>query len=111
MSRMTIAQKRWIEVNKLAKLKNAEPTEEDIREASRNMNSLYRLVGLSERNMYLSNDERTANLKSTARSEDREYRWMRRLEKTFKETYGLKLVFPGLYPTFEHREIELYFYD
>lgn len=109
--RMTIAQKRWAEVEKLARIKNPEPTEADIREASRNMNSLYRLIGLSERNVYLSNTERTANLRSTAESEDREYRWSRRLAKTFRDTYGLDLMWPGIYPVFRNHEISFYYYE
>ena len=116
----TIAQLRWEQVEKLATLKNAEPTEEDLRNASRTMNSLYRLCGLVERNFYRSNDVRWNTNKHLIEvleeDEEREYRWARRLEKTFSEEYGLKLMFPGLYPKLYseytgYAEISLYFYD
>jgi hypothetical protein len=95
----TIAQLREREVKKLASFKNPDPTEEDIQEARKNMNSYYRLCGLSETNLYLSNDERTCNSTYTKKSEDRETKWHKRLDKVFKDTYGLRLVYCGYFPS------------
>ena len=99
MARMTIAQLREREVRNLARFKSENPTDEDIAEARRNMNSFYRLCGLCETNLYLSNDERTANRGSTHRSEAREEAWHERLDKSFKDTYGLRLVYCGYTPS------------
>lgn len=99
MARMTIAQLREREVKRLACFKNPNPTDEDIREARRNMNSFYRLCGLCETNLYLSNDERTCNRPSTVRSHDREDKWHYRLDRIFEETYGLRLVYCGYTPS------------
>lgn len=119
MARMTIAQLREREVRRLAEFKRKNPTDGDIAEARRNMNSFYRLCGLCERNLYLSNDEHTANRASTRRSEEREDQWHKRLDKVFKDTYGLRLVYCGYAPSIgvkvEHggfsEKIYRYFYD
>ena len=119
MARMTIAQLREREVRNLAKFKSENPTVDDIREARRNMNSFYRLCGLCERNLYLSNDEYSANRASTHRSEAREDAWHDRLDKIFRDTYGLRLVYCGYAPSIgtvgEHgsfsEKIYRYFYD
>lgn len=116
---MTIAQLREREVGRLVLFKTTNPTKEDYKEARRNMNSFYRLCGLSERNLYLSNDERTANKLYTKESEARESKWHKRLDKTFKDTYGLRLVYCGYTPSIgvklEHggfsERITRYFYD
>lgn len=113
--KLTIAQKRWNEVKRLAAMKNPEPTDEDLREAEKAMNSYYRLCGLSERNLYLSNDERTCNRASTKASEDRELKWHKRLDKIFQETYGLRLKYFGYHPTISYPDnrqaISIYFYN
>lgn len=96
--KLTIAQQRWQEVKRLALFHSDDPTEADLQEASRLMNSLYRLVGLSERNCNWSNNERTCNSKWLADSEDREMRWMKRLDNEFREFCGLHLMWPGIYP-------------
>lgn len=99
MPRMTIAQLREREVGRLVRFKTENPTPEDYREARRNMNSFYRLCGLCETNLYLTNDERTANRGSTHASEEREDKWHKRLDQTFKDTYGLRLVYCGYAPS------------
>ena len=99
MAAWTVAQLREREVKRLASLKNPDPTEEDINEARRNMNSFYRLCGLSETNLYLTNDERTHDKPSTKKSEERETKWHKRLDKVFKDTYGLRLVYIGYNPS------------
>lgn len=99
MARKTIAQLREMEVEKLARFKNPNPTEDDIAEARRNMNSFYRLCGLAETNLYLNNEERTCNTKRTADSNAKEDRWHKRLDKVFSETYGLRLVYCGYAPS------------
>lgn len=119
MARMTIAQLRAREVDRLVLFKTKHPTEADYEEARRNMNSFYRLCGLSETNLYLSNNERSANSRYTKESEAREHRWFKRLDKTFKDTYGLRLVYCGYAPSIgeklEHggfsEKISRYFYD
>ena len=97
--KLSIAQKRHIEVVRLASLKNPCPVPSDIAEAQRLMNSFYRLCGLAERNLYLSNDERTCNTRYCKESEEREYSWWKRLDKTFNDLYGLRLVYCGYQPS------------
>ena len=115
----TIAEMREKELARLVAFKTDAPTETDYAEARRNMNSFYRLCGLAERNMYLANDERTCNLKSTERSEARESAWHERLDKVFNDTYGLRLVYCGFMPSIgtkgEHgsfaEKISRFFYE
>lgn len=99
MAKMTIAQLREREVERLAKFHAENPTEEDIATARRLMNSFYRLCGLAETNLYLSNDERTCNRISTHKSEMRESIWHERLSKQFEEFAGLTLVYCGYAPS------------
>lgn len=119
MAKMTIAQLRERELNELVHFKTDNPTEADYDEARKIMNSFYRLCGLCETNLYLSNDSRTANRKSTQESEEREERWMKRLNDIFQKTYGLRLVYCGYAPSIgtvkEHggfsEKITRYFYN
>lgn len=102
--RMTIAQMREKEINRLVAFKTETPTESDFAEARRLMNSFYRLCGLSETNLYLANDERTCNSRYTQESEAREDKWYRRLGKQFKEIYGLDLFYTGYAPSIGTRD-------
>ena len=119
MAKMTIAQCREREVYRLAEYHAKDPSREDIEKAWYLMNSFYRLCGLCERNLYLANDERTANLKSTKESEDREYKWYKRLSKEFEDFAGLTLTYCGYVPSIgtlnEHggfsEKISRYFYN
>ena len=99
MAKLTIAQLREKEIDKLAHYNNTDPTEDDFRTARRLMNSFYRLCALDERNCYLSNDERTCNKASTLASEERALQWHKRLDNEFNTRYGLRLVYCGIYPT------------
>lgn len=99
MARMTIAQLREREIERLARFKTDHPTDADYKEAQRNMNSFYRLCGLAETNLYLANNERTCNSLYTKKSEEREDAWHRRLDRIFHETYGLRLVYCGYAPS------------
>ena len=99
MRKPTVAECREKEIQKLVAFKTDNPTPEDFDEARRLMNSFYRLCGLAERNLYLSNDERTGNLKSTAKSEERESEWHKRLDAEFQRLYGLRLVYCGYMPS------------
>lgn len=94
----TIHEQRERELRNLVLFKTDNPTDDDIAEARTLMNSYYRLYGLSEHNMYLANDERTANSSYTKKSEDRESRWCARLNDQFAKLYGLNLVYCGYYP-------------
>lgn len=102
MAKMTIAQMREKEIEKLARMENENYTEEEYRTAQRLMNSFYRLCGLCETNLYLSNNERTANTRRTAESEDREAKWFTRLNKEFNERYDLQLFYSGFCPSIGH---------
>lgn len=102
--RMTIAQLREREIDRLVAYKTDNPTDADYREAHRMMNSFYRLCGLCERNLYLANDERTCNSRYTKESEDKEERWYKRLGKQFKEIYNLDLYYAGYCPSIGVRE-------
>ncbi len=99
MAKMTIAQMREREIEDLVAMRTSTPTEQDYREARRLMTSYYRLVRLDERNLYDSNDERTCNLKSTERNEERAYKWHQRLSKEFTAFCGMKLVYYGWAPS------------
>ncbi len=95
---MTIAEHRRKEVERLARYKSDEPTQEDLSQASSIMNSYYRLCGLCERNLYLVNDSRTCDKYYTKQSEEKEERWRVRLNKRLQE-YGLRIVHFGYLPT------------
>ena len=99
MARMTIAQLREKEIDRLVSFRTNEPTEQDYEHARRLMNSFYRLCGLAERNLYLANDERTCNRKSTHDSEERESAWYKRLCKEFTAFCGLTLFYAGYAPS------------
>lgn len=64
MARKTVAQLREEAVLQLAKRASTAPTEQDLQDARRTMNSFYRLCGLDEQLLYLENDERTYNRQS-----------------------------------------------
>ena len=115
----TISQLRYEQAVKLASYRDPDCSEMAIAEAQSVMISFYRLCGLAEKNLCLSNDETTANLKSTADSEEREQKWFERLNKVFQLKYGLCLCYCGYMPSIgvknEHggftEKIERYFYD
>lgn len=120
MRQPTIAERRKREIPRLVAFKTSTPTDADFAEARTLMNSFYRLCGLSERNLYLANEERTCNLASTKRSEEKEDKWHRRLDKAFRDTYGLRLVYVGYAPSIfsvdeqnrlNREEIQRFFYD
>ena len=90
----TIAEKRIEQVQEL--YKRNEPL--GLENAYRLMTSFYRYIGLRVRNFEDDNNERTVNTKWHADNENREEKWLNRLEKQFKE-YNLIIVFYGLYPT------------
>lgn len=96
---MTIREQREREVQRLARYKTEDPTEADVQEARRLMNSFYRLCGLCETNLYLQNDERRHNTRYAHESEKREERWAKRLREQFSENYGLTLVYCGYAPS------------
>lgn len=95
----SVKELREREVLRLVSFKTNNPTPEDIEEATCMMNSFYRLCGLCERNLYLTNEESTCNLKSTKASEDRQSRWSDKLDRAFKDIYGLRLVYCGYMPS------------
>lgn len=119
MKQPTVAERREKELARLVAFKTDSPTAADFDEARKLMNSFYRLCGLSERNLYLTNTECTCNLPSTKRSEYREMQWHERLDKAFHDTYGLNLVYCGYAPSIvtksEHggvrEEIQRFFYE
>lgn len=99
MAKMSIAQLREKELERLVSYKTNNPTDNDFSEARKIMNSFYRLCGLCETNLYLSNDARTCNSTYTAKSEERERVWYERLKKQFQDTYGLSLCYIGYCPS------------
>ena len=99
MARMTIAQLREREVDRLARYHSENYTGEDRREACRLMNSFYRLCGLAETNLYLSNDVYYCNSAYTKLSEERERKWFERLKKQFEDFSGLTLFYAGYAPS------------
>ena len=115
MAKMTIAQMREREVLRLAQYKEQNPSAETIREAQRLMNSFYRLAGLDDRLLYLSNNERTCNSRYTKTLEDKSYRWWQRLSAEFHAFCGFKLEYFGHLPTItdgDHRQtISAHYYN
>lgn len=109
MARFTIAQLREKQLYKLAEITKS------IEIASNLMNRYYRLCGIDERLLYLENDERTANRKSTQELSEKADRALTKLQKDFSG-YGLKLVYFGYLPTICYQDttttaIESYFYQ
>lgn len=112
----TIAELRNTQVERLADIiyrANNEAGSLDV--AINLMNRFYRLCGADERLLYLENDERTANRRSTIELSERTQRTLDRLQADFKK-YGLKLVYFGYLPTICYKDstntaIESYFYN
>lgn len=107
MTRMTIAQLREKDVERLSHYNNGEwnadePSEEKRMIARRLMNSYYRLNGLAERNFYYSNDSRLHDKSWVKESEEKEDRWYKRLRKEFKEYFGLDLYYSSFYVLIGH---------
>lgn len=92
---MTVAEMRKREVRRLAEFNR----DVDFENASRLMNSFYRLCGLCERNLELANDSEIYNPVVLAKSEERESRWYDRLNAQFEKFYGLQLVYCGYMPS------------
>ena len=98
MAKMTVAQLREKAVLTLAERKNPNPSEQDIQETRRIMNSYYRLCGLDTQLLYLCNDERTCNTRYTHQKEAQAMRWIDRLNSWLKD-YNAHLVYFGYFPT------------
>lgn len=99
MARLTIAQLREREVDRLAHFHATEPTEADYKVARKLMNSFYRLCGIADTNLYLANNENTCNSSYTRMNEERESAWCKRLSAELKEFAGLELFYAGHMPS------------
>lgn len=112
---MTIAQYRAREVRRLAAKHEDYPSPETIRRAARLMGSYYRLAGLDDRLLYLSNDARTGNSRYTKALEEKAYNWYKRLSAEFTEFCGYHLEYFGHIASIvdqnNSREISTYFYN
>lgn len=114
---MTIAQQRYREVLKLAEMheEKENPSEATIREAERLMNSYYRLAGMDDRLLILSNTERTCNSRYTKELEKKAYNWGKRLSAEFTKFCGLKLTYFGHIASItdkdNYRKISTYWYN
>ncbi len=119
MRKPTVAELRERELPKLAAFKTDNPSADDLSEARRIMNRFYRLCGLSERNFYLSNDEKRHDLPGTRESEEKEDRLWRELDADVHRLYGLNIVYCGVFPRIVQRsehggvseKISRFFYD
>lgn len=69
----------------------------DISKASYIINSFNRLCGLSDALLYRQNTESLCNSRYTKELEEKEERWIKRLNNVLKE-YGLSLVWSGHIP-------------
>lgn len=96
---MTIAEKRRKAIKELVMRKTAHPTQQDIDNARKAMNSYYRLCGIEERLLYLENNERTCNGWGTKRLEERRDKWFLRLNEIFKINYNAELVYFSYLPS------------
>lgn len=93
MKQLTIAQRRERALDRF----NEEHIHDE--EAARKIiNSFYRLSGLSERVFYRENCESTCNSRYTAELEEKEERWIKRLNE-YLRPYGLKVIYFGIFPT------------
>lgn len=92
MKKMTIAERRAKEVERLAERTN------DYKTAQNLMTRYYRLAGALTRLLYLENTERTCNLASTKALDERADKMRERLNADFNK-YGLMLEFYGFIPT------------
>lgn len=93
MAQLTIAQRRE---RQLEHFNDAYIN--DIDKAKKILNSYYRLCGLSERTFYLANDEKTCNGKYCKECEERELRWISRLNEMLNGT-NLKVTYLGFLPS------------
>ncbi len=114
MKKMSIAELRRKEVYRLAEMDTKNDVNTALTEATKLMNSFYKLCGLEERLLYLENEERTCNIKFVACLEIKAEKWRERLQNAFS-TYGLILVWYGYLPTITDHEggsevIYTYFY-
>lgn len=106
----TIATKRLQQVYRLS-----DNYTNDFAIAKNLMNRFYRICGALTRLLYLENDERTCNRKSTIELSERTDRQIQRLKIDFNK-YGLMLEFYGYLPTItDHKGgndvIYTYFYN
>lgn len=109
MKKLTIAELRAREVERLAERTN------DYKTAQNLMTRYYRLAGALTRLLYLENTEHTCNLASTKALDKRAEKMRERLNADFNK-YGLMLEFYGFLPTItDHKGgsevIYRYFYD
>ena len=93
MAKMTIAQLREVQLEKFNRLYI-----QDMDTAKKLINRYYRLCGMDERLLYLTNDSRTADRPYTRELEAKAEKSLKALQADFK-TYGLKLVYFGYFPT------------
>lgn len=115
MRKLTIAQLREKELYRLADIIAAAAPEVDSLEVASNlMNRYYRLAGADDRLLYLENDERTYNRRSTIELAAQTEKRLAALQTDFNK-YGLKLTYFGHIASitdFENREvIYRYFYN
>lgn len=107
MAKMTIAQLREVELNKLTQIT------QDQDKAKNMMNRYYRLCGMDESLLYLENDERWHDKPYTKELEAKRDKAYDRLSADFKN-YGLKLQYFGYLPTITDQDtrtvINSYFY-
>lgn len=98
MARLTISEKREKAVQQLAERKAATPTINDLQEARKAMNSLYRFCGFKERLLYLQNEEKTCNTRYTKEQEEKAFKWFDRLN-TYLKPFDACIVYFGCLPT------------
>lgn len=112
---MTIAQYRAREVRRLAAKHEDNPSPETIRRAARLMGSYYRLAGLDDRLLHMTNDPERGNSRYTKAQEERAYKWYKRLSAEFTEFCGYHLEYFGHIASIvdqnNSREISTYFYN
>ena len=104
MARMTIAQLREREVDRLAHYHAEEPSEDDYKVARKLMNSFYRLCGIADTNLYLANNEHTCNSSYTRMNEERESAWCKRLSAELFEFAGLVIFYTSHLPSIGTRD-------
>lgn len=116
MAKMTIAQLREREVERLAEMSETK----DLAEAKRLMNAFYRLCGIDDRLCYLENDWRTVNSPYTKKLAEQSYNRYQKLKKRFEDFCGLTLFYNSWLPSIGTKDpvtgsvcqkISRYFYE
>ena len=93
MKKLTVAEMRRRELARFSESYNV-----NIEDAKRIVNSFYRFCGLEEVLLYRENNERLVNSSYTQELQEKEEKWIERLQSELAK-YNLKMIWFGYLPT------------